>query len=148
VYKNLDAPVIAGDTWLYFDDIEFDPTHIKRQALKDVWKSEKELSQEEIFEILLNFYRNLASSKWGELPFYYIDGFVVKFPNWSVISRECKRNNILTDIFHWDKQIYFPMSNLYKSVKTWKHYMDRTDEDMLQELCEEKKLLEQIYNTL
>lgn len=148
VYNNLDAPVIAGDTGLYFDDIEFDPTHIKREALKNAWKSEEECSQEQIFEILLDFYKNLATSKWWELPFYYIDWFVVKLTNWDIISCECKRNNILTDIFHWDKQLYFPMSNLYKSVKTGKHYMDRTNEDMLQELSEERNLLEQIYNTL
>jgi hypothetical protein len=140
--------VIAGDTGLYFDDIEFDPTHIKREALKNAWKSEKEVSQEEIFEILLDFYKNLATSKWWELNFYYIDGFVIKLPNWNIISRECKRNNILTNSFHWENQWYFPMSNLYKSVRTWKHYMERTDADMLEELYEEKKLLTEIYNTL
>lgn len=148
VYEKLDAPVIAGDTGLYFDDIEFDPTHIKREALKNAWKSEEECSQEQIFEILLDFYKNLATSKWGEFPFYYIDGFVVKMTNWDYIFRECKRPNILTNIFHWEKQLYFPMSNLYKSIKTWKHYMDRTDKDMLTELSEERKFLQEIYNTL
>lgn len=148
VYSNLDAPVIAWDTGLYFDDIEFDPTHIKRQALKNVWKSEEEVSQEAIFEILLDFYKNLATSKWWELAFYYIDWFVVKFPSNKIMSQKCKRENILTDLYQWEKQLYFPMSNLYKSQKTWKHYMDRTDKDMLEELSSEIKFLEKIYKTL
>ena len=148
VYSNLDAPVIGWDTGLYFDDIEFDPTHIKRQALKNVWKSEEEVSQEERFEILLEFYKNLATAKWWELAVYYIDWFVVKFPSNKIISQKCKRENILTDLYQWEKQLYFPMSNLYKSQKTWKHYMDRTDKDMLEELSSEIKFLEKIYKTL
>lgn len=148
VYEKLDAPVIAGDTWLYFDNIEFDPTHIKRQALKTAWKSESECSQEEIFEILLEFYKNLARSKWWELPFYYIDGFVVKFPNNEILAWEFQRKNILTNISHWEKQLYFPMSNLYKSQKTMKHYMDWSEEDMLTELSQEIKFLEKIYKKL
>jgi len=148
VYDNLDAPVIAGDTGLYFDDIEFDPTHIKRQALKNAGKSESELSQEEVFEILLAFYKNLATSKWWELSFYYMDGWAIKYQNNKIIFQETRRNNILTNIFHGEKQLYFPMCNLYKSQKTWKYYTDRNERDTLLELSEQIEFLENIYKTL
>jgi hypothetical protein len=40
------------------------------------------------------------------------------------------------------------MSNLYKSQKTWKYYMDWTKEDMLTELSDERENLKLIYKEL
>lgn len=147
-YKNLDFPVIAWDTGLYFDNIDFDPTHVKRVALQKVWKKSEDCTQEEICNILLQFYQNLAADNGGELPFHYTDGFAIKFTNWNIKTYESIRKNILTNISHWEKQLYFPMSNLYKSQKTWKYYMDWTKEDMLSELSEERDYLQIIYNQL
>jgi hypothetical protein len=83
-----------------------------------------------------------------ELSFHYTDGFAIKFPNWNINTYKSIRKNILTNISHWEKQLYFPMSNLYKSQKTWKYYMDWSTEDMLSELSEERKNLLIIYKEL
>jgi hypothetical protein len=147
-YENLEYPVIAWDTGLYFDNIDFDPTHVKRVALQQAWKNTEECTQEEICNILLQFYQKLATDNGWELPFHYTDGFAIKFTNWIIKTYESIRKNILTDISHWKKQLYFPMSNLYKSQKTWKYYMDWTKEDMLAELSDERDNLKLIYNEL
>lgn len=147
-YNDLDAPVIAGDTGVYFDGIAFDPTHVKREALKQVSFENNSPSQEDIYSAMINFYKELASDNGWELPFYYSDWWAIKYPNGSIDTYETKRHNILTNITHWEKQLYFPMCNLYKSQKTWKYYTDRNSEDNVWELAEQVQLLQNIYNNL
>jgi inosine/xanthosine triphosphate pyrophosphatase family protein len=62
-YQNLDAPIIAGDTGVYFDDIAFDPTHVKRQALNNANINYQTATQEEIYDAMIEFYKSLADSK-------------------------------------------------------------------------------------
>lgn len=147
-YEPLDAPIIAGDTWVYFDDIAFDPTHVKRQALEKAGIYYDDVTQEEIYDAMIEFYKSLADSKWWEFPFYYLDGWAIKYPNENILTLETKRHNILTDTTHWEKQLYFPMCNLYKSQKTGKYYTDRTRDDNFEELSEQIELLQKIYNQL
>ncbi len=147
-YSQLDAPVIAWDTGVYFDNIAFDPTHVKRQALEKAWIYHDNANQEEIYNAMIDFYKNLAESKWWEFPFYYLDGWAIKYPNENILTFETKRHNILTSKIHGEKQLYFPMCNLYKSQKTGKYYTDRTLEDNFWELSEQVELLQKIYNQL
>ena len=147
-YTWLDAPIIAGDTGVYFDDIAFDPTHVKRQALNNANMNYQTATQEEIYDAMIEFYKSLADSKWWEFPFYYLDGWAIKYPNENILTFETKRNNILTNTIHWEKQLYFPMCNLYKSQKTGKYYTDRTVQDNFEELSEQIELLQKIYNQL
>ena len=147
-YFWLDAPIIAGDTWVYFDNIAFDPTHVKRQALEKAGIYNNDASQDEIYDAMIEFYKNLADTKWWAFPFYYLDGWAIKYPNENILTFETKRNNILTNKLHWEKQLYFPMCNLYKSQKIGKYYTDRTSEDNFEELSEQIELLQKIYNQL
>lgn len=147
-YDWLDAPIIAGDTGVYFDNIAFDPTHVKRQALEKAGIYHNDASQDEIYDAMIEFYKSLADSKWWTFPFYYLDGWAIKYPNENILTFETKRNNILTNKIHWEKQLYFPMCNLYKSQKTGKYYTDRTSEDNVEELSEQIELLQKIYNQL
>ena len=149
MYNNLDVPVIAWDTWVYFDGIIFDPTHVKREAIKQAWlENDSSLSQEDIYHAMIWFYQKLADEKGWEFPFYYTDWWAIKYPEWSIKTFETKRHNILTNTIHWVKQLYFPMCNLYKSQKTWKYYSDRTEEDNIWELEEQVQLLTNIYKNL
>jgi hypothetical protein len=97
---------------------------------------------------MIEFYKNLADTKWWEFLFYYLDGWAIKYPNENILTFKTKRNNILTNKLHWEKQLYFPMCNLYKSHKTGKYYTDRTSEDNFEELSEQIELLQKIYNQL
>lgn len=62
-YDSLDAPIIAGDTGVYFDNIAFDPTHVKRQALEKAGIYHNDASQDEIYDAMIEFYKNLADTK-------------------------------------------------------------------------------------
>lgn len=147
-YENLDFPIIAWDTGLYFEWIQFNPTHVKRVALANAWLEAEQCSQEEIYSVLLNYYRDLADSHWWEFPFYYSDGWALKSTDGSIKIFQSKRNNILTNISHGEKQLYFPMCNLYKSSISWKYYTDRNESDMMCELQWQIAILEDIYKSL
>ena len=147
-YVGLDAPVFAGDTALFFEGIQFDPTHVKRVALSDAWLDKNSCSQEEVYATLLSYYKRLADGRWWELPFYYLDGWALKKTDGSVTLFQSKRENILTNRAYWEPQLYFPMCNLYKSQKTWKYYTDWTEEDMICELEWQIAILEDIYKSL
>ncbi len=147
-YRQLDAPIIAWDTGLYFDDMVCYPTHVKRTAIEDKGKKVEECSQEEIYDIMLEYYRWLAEKHGGEFPFYFLDGWAFQPIHGSLKTFLNKRENILTSQTFGEKQLYFPMCNLYKSRITGKYYTQWTEEDMLQELRGQKDMLREIYELL
>ncbi len=137
-----DIPVIAGDVAIFFEWIDFNPTHAKRKTLLEQGLEEKDLNQEEIYKIMLNFYRNMASQKWGQFDFYYEDWWAILYPDGSTKSFSYKRELIMTNHIEWSPQLYFPMCNLYKWKKTWKYYMNWTREEFREEFSEMFKVLE------
>ncbi|MCP4522621.1 MAG: hypothetical protein GY828_00195 [Candidatus Gracilibacteria bacterium] len=147
-YRDLDAPIIAGDTGLYFDDMVCYPTHVKRTAIEDKGKKVEDCSQDEIYSIMLEYYKNLAVKHGGEFPFYFLDGWAFKSVHGNLKTFLNKRENILTSLPQGEKQLYFPMCNLYKSRITGKYYTQWTEEDMLNELVGQKEMLEEIYEML
>ena len=51
---------MVGDTAVYFEDQDFDPTHVRRAAIQKSGKSESELTKQEIAGLLVEFYQNIA----------------------------------------------------------------------------------------
>jgi hypothetical protein len=58
--KQFPHPILTCDSSLHFEGIDFDPTHIKREALKSVGKTETDCTQAEIGKIMNDFYISLA----------------------------------------------------------------------------------------
>ncbi len=135
-YKNKDIkhPILTIDHSIFFDNINFDPTLIKRKAIEQNWLNEFELHQEDIYNLMLEYYKNLATEKWWELEFYFLDSWAILFPNWELKTTEYKREYILTDKVVWEKQLYFPLCNLYKSKITWKYRTTWDEKDFFLEL--------------
>ena len=82
---------------MYFDDQDFDPTHVRRAAIKSAGKIEPELSKDEIAGLMVEFYTAKAKAAGGKIPFYYIDSFAVLYPNGEIKTFEYRREYILTD---------------------------------------------------
>ena len=131
-----EIPIVAGDVAIFFDWMNFDPTHAKRKTLQEKWLEEKEITQEEIYYAMLDFYQNVATEKWGEFDFYYEDWWAILYPDGSTKNFSYKRELIMTNHAVWTPQWFFPMCNLYKWKKTWKHYMDWTKEEFRREFSE------------
>ncbi len=135
VYKDAgySIPVIAADTAVYFENQDFDPTMVRRAAIEKSGKKESELSKLEIAEIMVDFYKSIAHKSGWEIDFYYVDAFVVLFPNGEIKKIEYKREYTLTDIHKWEIYIHAPMRWLYISKVTWKRADDSTMQDYVKE---------------
>lgn len=131
--KNFDFPIIATDSWIYFEGMKENPTHIKRMALNEAGLEESNCSQEQIAEAMSNYYKNLAKEHNGTLDFYYKDAWVIMFPDGNIISEVYKREYILTSEEKGERDIYFPMRNFYQSKITGKYACDQTEEDTKKE---------------
>ncbi len=141
-------PVLGMDTAVFFEGEDFDPTHIKRVALKGM--DESKLSQKEIAEKIKDFYVKLAKKYGGEKEFYFEDGWAILFPDGSIEKISYKREYIMTDKIRGQLDIFFPMRSLYIVKATKKSPTEQTLEEELLELKPQieafKKLLKFIYN--
>ena len=132
VYKNkYDVPVLGLDTAVLFENEDINPLEAKRVALDGV--DETTLSQEEIAEKLLKFYKSIAEKNRGEKEFDYVDHYALLMPDGEIKETECKRTNVLTTESRGDLDIYFPMRNLYYSKITGKRHFESSDEDYFKE---------------
>lgn len=141
-----DFPILAEDTAVFFEWIDFDPTKVKRETLESAWLEEKNISQEQVFQTMLDYYKNLATSKWWEFIFHYVDWWAITYPDSTSKTFSYKRKYIMTNISVWEPQLYFPMCNLYKSQITWKHYMDWNEGDYKKEFQIQVKTLKKELN--
>lgn len=131
--KGINSPIITTDSEIHFEGRDFDATHIKREALKSIGKTETECTQEEIGAAMNNFYRELAKKSGGKLEFHYIDAWAILFPNGEVKTHQYKRFYTLTDSPKGELDIYFPMRNLYIAQPTGKYAVDQNEEDFFVE---------------
>lgn len=134
-YKNKGhkVPVIAWDTAVYFENQDFDPTKLRRAAIEQTWKNESDLTKDEIAEIMVEFYKEIAVKNGGTLDFYYIDSWAMLCPNGEVKTYEYRREYTLTDTHIWEIYVHAPMRWLYISKVTWKRAHESTMQDYVKE---------------
>jgi leucyl-tRNA synthetase len=113
-------PIIANDIALHFEWIDFDPTHVKREALKYFWRTEADSTQEEVGKMMNDFYKKLALDNGGKLDFYYLDSWAILLPNGEIKTTEFKREYTLTGQEYGPLDIHLPMRNLFLSKLTGK----------------------------
>lgn len=113
-------PIIANDIALHFEWIDFDPTHVKREALKFYGRTEADSTQEEVAKMMNDFYKKLALDNGGKLDFYYLDSWAILYPNGDIKTGEFRREYTLTTEEYWPLDIHLPMRNLFLSKLTGK----------------------------
>lgn len=96
--KGYKIPVMTADTAVYFEKQDFEPTKVRRAAIEASGKLESELTKMEIAELMIEFYKNIATQHGGQVDFYYIDAFAVLFPYGEIKTQEYKRAYTLTNI--------------------------------------------------
>jgi len=121
------VPVIAGDTAVFFEGEDFNPTHVKRICLEG--KDESKLNQEEIWKLMNDFYVALARKHGGKKDFYFEDGWSVLFPDGKIEQIKYRRDYILTDKLQGEPDIYFPLRSLYIVKATGKSIYEQSEED-------------------
>ncbi|MFH0852297.1 MAG: leucine--tRNA ligase [bacterium] len=130
LYKDkTDLPVLGLDTGFFIKGEIIDPVKVKRNALAG--KSEKDLTQKEIAELLLNYYRNIATKNGGEIEAYWQDVTVLGLPDGRIETAGDKREVILTDKAVGKVDIYFPVRSLYKTKITGKYTAEENNDEHL-----------------
>ena len=140
-----DVPVMATDSAVYFENQDFDPTHVRRAAIAKAWKQESEMTAEEVAEAMVQFYQDAANAAGGSFDFYYIDAWVVLYPNGEIRSYEYKRPYEMTNTRSTEKYITFPMCNLYKSKITNTRPEDTSEEEYFREFEWQTRAMKNLF---
>ncbi len=139
---KVDSPILSNDTGFYVEGDGFVDAP-KRKALEGI--EEKELSEEEISNKLLNFWKSVATKHGGKVDAAWVEAWVLLFPNGEIKKIESRREIVLTDQEHGTPHIHMPVRALYYSKITNKPSVLHTEEEEIEEM---KPILEALEELL
>ncbi len=128
---KVDFPILANDTGFYVEGDGFIAAP-KRFALGG--KQEKELSQEEIAEYMMEFWKAIAEKHGGEVDAAFPETFALVYPDGTVRTEESRREILLTNREFGPVHLTLPIRSLYISKDTRKPALTHTPEEEEQEL--------------
>ena len=140
-FGKVSMPILANDTGFYVKGEGFIDTP-KRIALG---AEEKTLTQKEITEKLLQFWKSIATKHGGKVDAAWVEAFVVIYPDGSVKRADSRREVILTDQEFGKAHTQMPVRALYYSKTTNKPAILHTEEE---EILEMKPLIEALIRVL
>ncbi len=136
-------PILGTDSGFFIDGVNEDPAKVKRNALRG--RDEKEVPQEEVSQLILEYYQSLAKKHGGSVEAHWEDIFVLVLPDGTVKRSSSKRFVTLTSKVHKPVDLYFPMRSLYINRSTGKYSVDQTeDEELNVDLAPYKEALKKI----
>jgi len=129
-FGKVNMPILANDTGFYVEGEGFIDTP-KRIALG---AEEKTLTQKEITEKLLQFWKSIATKHGGKVDAAWVEAFVVIYPDGSVKRSNSRREVILTDQEFGTAHPQMPVRALYYSKTTNKPAILHTEEEEILEM--------------
>jgi hypothetical protein len=99
----------------------------------------------QIAELMIEFYKNIATQNGGSIDFYYTDAFAVLFPDGSIQTSEYKREYTLTNELKGDIYPDAPMRSLYISKVTGKRAYETTMQDYIKEFSCQAQAFSQLF---
>ncbi len=130
-YTKVAMPILANDTglWVMGEGMVNTP---KRTALGGL--DEKNLTDAEIAEKLLEFWKNIATKNGGSVDAAWVEAFALLDESGNLRVKESRREILLTDTVFGDPHIQTPVRCLYISKTTNKPSIQHTPEEELLEL--------------
>ena len=141
-FAKTDMPILSNDTGFYVEGEGF-VIAPKREALGEF--GQKILTEKEIAEKLLNFWKGVASKHGGEVSAAWIESFAVIYPDGNIKRADCRREIILTNREFGKSHIHMPIRALYYSKTTNKPAIQHTEEE---EILEMKPVIEALTEIL
>lgn len=139
---KVDFPILSNDTGFYVEGDGFVDAP-KRKALEGM--REDELSEEEISNKLLNFWKSVATRHGGKVNAAWVEAWVLLASDGKIKKVESRREIILTDQEYGKPHIHMPVRALYYSKITNKPSILHTEEEEIEEM---KPILEALNELL
>ncbi|HBK33811.1 TPA: hypothetical protein DEP34_03090 [Candidatus Uhrbacteria bacterium] len=137
-------PILGQDAAFVIPGVDLDPAQVKRNALGN--HDEFLMSQGEIAQAILNFYRALVRERGGRMSAYWDDAFALVFPDGTIREAQAKRPVILTDEIRGEMNPYFPLRSLYIVEPTGKYVCEQTLEEEWLELRPVREALRTLFD--
>ncbi len=143
-FGKTDLPILANDAGFFVKGKGL-IKNPKRIALNG---DENNFSQEEIYNLVVNYWQNFAKKNGGEVDAAWVDAFSLCMPNGEVYEEGARREIILTDKILREPHIQFPLRALYISKDTNKPAALHTEEEELLEVMPIKKALQKLFERI
>ena len=147
-YRSLtDVSILGMDVaFVIPDEPNLDPAKVKRNALGD--RDESKLSQDEIAQLILDYYKELVNKHGGKLSAYWDDAFSLVMPDGKVRTERSRRDVTLMPETKGEINPYFPLRSMYVVDRTGKYVSDQTDEEEKLELSPIIEALDKLLTVL
>lgn len=130
-FGKVDMPILANDTGFWVEGEGF-VNSPKRMALAE--RDEKNLTNKEIADTLLEFWKNVARRRGGKVDAAWVEAFALLNPDGKMKTAESKREVVLTEKEFGKANIQMPVRALYISKTTNKPAIQHTKEEEALEL--------------
>ncbi len=131
-HGKTESRIIGMDAGFFIEGEKLDPALVKRNALDG--HEEREFSQHEIGQAMLEYYRSLAREHGGQVEANWKDVFVMVLPDGTEKIAEAVRPVVLASEVHGEVNDFMPLRSLYYSKDTGKYAAEATEEDEKREL--------------
>ena len=140
-FGKTEMPILANDTgfWVEGEGFVIAP---KRIALPE--SNTTNLTQDEIADHMLTFWKNIATKHGSSVPAAWIESFVLLLPDGTTRVAESRRDVILTDTVFGVPHAQLPIRALYISVATGKPALSHTKEEELLEMTPVAEALKEV----
>lgn len=125
--KLVDLPVLSDDTGFFVSNEEIDPVKVKRNALSG--KNEKDLTIEEISDLMQDYYKNIANKYDGKIDAEWRNCLTLITADGTEKQITALRPVILTNESHGEVDPHLPLRGLYISKVTNKYVLEQTEDD-------------------
>ncbi len=139
-FGKTNLPVIANDAGFFVKGKGL-VKNPKRIALNS---DEKNLTKEQIYELVFNYWRKVARNNGGEIDAAWVDAFALSMPDGNIYKEGARREVVLTDKLFGQPHIQFPIRALYISKTTVKPAINHTEEESFLEIVPIKEALSEL----
>jgi hypothetical protein len=136
-----DLPILANDAGIFVAGLGL-VKNPKRIALDS---PEDNFTKEEIYDRVINYWKDIATKKGGEIDAAWVDAFAFCMPDGTIHEEGARREIILTNQVFGEPHIQFPIRALYISKLTNKPAANHTEEDELTEIQPICSALEKLF---
>ncbi len=142
--KKTSFPVLANDAGFFVKGKGL-IKNPKRIALNS---SEENLTKEEIYQLVLDYWREVAKESGGEVDAAWVDAFAIHMPSGNFYKEGAKREVLLVNKVLGEPHIQFPLRAIYISKATNKPAALHTKEEELLEVKPIQEALSKLFKKI